>query len=1003
MEPQQDLERLLEQYDTLQLDQQHATSPLPPRLSPAAGPSLLPQPAPAQLGFHPFFTPSPSSPAPQETHPAAYTSPFLPPDLAVSPFFEPLPRQPLDSRALAQLDPSTFDLAYSGQSTPSYAASWASDAGLSECGGAGLAPSPAPSSSSAFSEAFDTRYYDYQQQSAGQEQHSEALPPPLPSAPDSLLLAETTMAIDSDGVQEQQQGVGTSMSGAGRAGAEPERDATLTVPRRRAAEPLDLRLDTQRPFAFKRSSSGFSSFLNYAAGSPTSDLRTSDLRTRPSTPAESATRSTFGGALSDSPPTSSVPFFGGSPAPVLAPLDIPSAPALQLTGPTPETARPQDRPKGKGTLELERVLGMWAAKTPTSSFPNLPPLSSSATAPSSTQPLFSQVIVASEPESFFPAPTSQPDPVASTSSALFVNIPREALPASTSSDKPPRPGPFDSLAPPLFPPRRQRSKSEADIMNVEGFLPHDFGSRYLPSFAQQQQQEQPLSFDQMALDVVAGAWGRPPSAPSAYTTTATPHFASLNLDGEQQHELSRPARPSLSRPRPSAGGPGYHEAAYLDVPGGAGNRRAKSQGAGHRRTAKSDDFSHLFSPSSTGYPSNPFASSASASGPSAEQVVSPDSCAGETPAPSPPTYPPSAPPQQAQPLVQGYLANGQPVLVPASFLTQQAAPAYSGFPSHPAQYPQPPTYPSQQPHPLALAAAHAQAQAQGLALQYAPYGPIPSAPVPTPPGVEHHRGSVSSAASGSHHSRSGSPSSYPHPSPAYAPGAPAAQYGIAAQRTPYAYQSPIPQGGGIVGLPSPPMTHGGAGGSPGSTSQRSGSEAMSGGEDDAVGSGDEEEEEDVKPLASAPAKGKAKGKKRAAKGDAGEEEFSKESKTTQATIDAAKRRRNANAVAKFVCELCGETFTRRYNLRGHQRAHRNEKPYKCSYDGCEKAFARAHDCKRHELLHLGVRKYHCGPCKRDFVRLDALHRHHRSEVGQACVKQLQLEGHTFDEKGAVVL
>ncbi|PRQ76219.1 hypothetical protein AAT19DRAFT_13241, partial [Rhodotorula toruloides] len=77
----------------------------------------------------------------------------------------------------------------------------------------------------------------------------------------------------------------------------------------------------------------------------------------------------------------------------------------------------------------------------------------------------------------------------------------------------------------------------------------------------------------------------------------------------------------------------------------------------------------------------------------------------------------------------------------------------------------------------------------------------------------------------------------------------------------------------------------------------------------------------------------------------------------------------------FVCELCGETFTRRYNLRGHQRAHKGEKPYKCSYEGCDKAFARAHDCKRHELLHLGVRKYHCSPCNRDFVRLDALHRH----------------------------
>ncbi|KAK4051324.1 hypothetical protein OIV83_002808 [Microbotryomycetes sp. JL201] len=121
----------------------------------------------------------------------------------------------------------------------------------------------------------------------------------------------------------------------------------------------------------------------------------------------------------------------------------------------------------------------------------------------------------------------------------------------------------------------------------------------------------------------------------------------------------------------------------------------------------------------------------------------------------------------------------------------------------------------------------------------------------------------------------------------------------------------------------------------------------------------------------------------------------RESKTTQATIDAAMRRRNPGTNAKFVCDLCGETFTRRYNLKGHLRAHRNEKPFICSYDGCDKAFARSHDCKRHELLHLNVRRYHCEPCKRDFVRLDALQRHHRSEIGQQCVEQLRLQGFTI--------
>lgn len=93
------------------------------------------------------------------------------------------------------------------------------------------------------------------------------------------------------------------------------------------------------------------------------------------------------------------------------------------------------------------------------------------------------------------------------------------------------------------------------------------------------------------------------------------------------------------------------------------------------------------------------------------------------------------------------------------------------------------------------------------------------------------------------------------------------------------------------------------------------------GEDDAEGENEEEEEEEEgSPQPASKGKGK-KGKAPKAASNRGkrqvsEEGFSERSKTTQATIDAAKRRRNANAVAKFVCELCGETFTRRYNLRG---------------------------------------------------------------------------------------
>lgn len=212
------------------------------------------------------------------------------------------------------------------------------------------------SSSYEDTETFHTRYLQHQQ-------HLQHPPPSLSAqlesssfASHSQYLRQSTMATESNAREEEPglAALGQGNDGRRSSRSDRDRDLTLTIPRRRAASPAGGPQDDGRPFSYKRTSSGFSSWMNYAA-SPTSDLRT-----RPPTPAESATRSTFGGAISASPPTSSAPFFADSPATMLPQLEIPSAPALQLTGATPFTARP----KGRGTLELERVLGMWAAKTP---------------------------------------------------------------------------------------------------------------------------------------------------------------------------------------------------------------------------------------------------------------------------------------------------------------------------------------------------------------------------------------------------------------------------------------------------------------------------------------------------------------------------------------------------------------------------------------------------------------------------------------------------------------
>ncbi|GAA6005616.1 uncharacterized protein JCM10292_006715 [Rhodotorula paludigena] len=868
-------------------------------------------------------------------------------------------------------------------------------------------------------------------------------------------------------------------AGAGERGGD---DTVTTGSRRRAPSPIATGQDAGRPFAFKRQSSGFSAFINSIA-SPTSEVRT-----RPATPAESATRSTFftGTAITTSPPATSTPAFSASPTSTLTRLDIPAGPVSAVAAGPVSARLKEDRPKGAGTLELERVLGMWAAQTPTnSSFPALPslPVASASTVPPSSQPLFPQALVTAEPESLDLATAAQTD--VSTTSSSFSSVFADfahlaALQPSASSSR-------DQLELPHIP-RRQRSKSEADIMSLDFSFPSffpatsaagqpiampDFGQRAPPQLSQailQSLLDTPLSSS-------SDAW-RQTGAPTAYTVA--PPVSSATF----QTHVTAPARPPFPQQR-SAGNLQSFEAESADR-----GRRARSQGLGHRRSAKSDDLTHLLAALASSQaglaPQQPAYSTANghlappggASVPSASPAPSSQGSHSPFPLASLPQQGSPQPPQQqyvyvppGQPVPVAYLTTidpitGTPVLtaVPSPQAPQQQLPPrHSPQPPQHQQLQPPPQHQQQQqaPYPpqaqyspqsnaLALAAAQAHAAqvaqataaaAAAAALQYS------STSQARPAG----RASIASAHSDA--SPGGALNGHA-PSPALS--AASAPYHLGGQRTPYLYHSPLPQ---LPQAPSPasqagavangrnPAVSNGAGGrkrTRGAAKLEDEDETLAeeDEEDDAMREDplDEEDEDDdddelddgdyvgpdgaaagpqagardlkLSPAVRAPAVSRPrkkvggaakKARSGARAGNLDEDEFSKESKTTQATIDAAKKRRNANAVAKFVCELCGETFTRRYNLRGHQRAHKGEKPYKCGYDGCDKSFARAHDCKRHELLHLGVRKYHCSPCKRDFVRLDALHRHHRSEVGQACVKQLQAEGALFDEKGAQII
>ena len=52
-----------------------------------------------------------------------------------------------------------------------------------------------------------------------------------------------------------------------------------------------------------------------------------------------------------------------------------------------------------------------------------------------------------------------------------------------------------------------------------------------------------------------------------------------------------------------------------------------------------------------------------------------------------------------------------------------------------------------------------------------------------------------------------------------------------------------------------------------------------------------------------------------------------------------------------------------------------EKPYRCSWDGCEWRFARSDELTRHYRKHTGAKPFKCAHCDRSFSRSDHLALH----------------------------
>ncbi|KAL4891536.1 hypothetical protein BDV59DRAFT_65655 [Aspergillus ambiguus] len=88
------------------------------------------------------------------------------------------------------------------------------------------------------------------------------------------------------------------------------------------------------------------------------------------------------------------------------------------------------------------------------------------------------------------------------------------------------------------------------------------------------------------------------------------------------------------------------------------------------------------------------------------------------------------------------------------------------------------------------------------------------------------------------------------------------------------------------------------------------------------------------------------------------------------------RRRKIGTASGLQCSICGRSFTRRSNCHEHMKRHdpSRKKSHPCNY--CEKTFGRNGDLRRHvETIHYGIRRFVCDECGQRFTRQDILSRH----------------------------